>query len=66
MLLGGEPLGERIQMWWNFVARSRDELTDAWIDWRDGNEDRFGPVPSSLERIEAPIPPWVRDATAGD
>ena len=53
-------------MWWNFVARSRDELTDAWIDWRDGNEDRFGPVPSSLERIEAPIPPWVRDATAGD
>jgi hypothetical protein len=65
MLLGGEPLGEQVQMWWNFVARSRDELTDAWIDWRDGNEDRFGPVPSSLERIEAPVPPWVRDTTAG-
>ncbi len=61
MLLGGEPLGERIQMWWNFVARSRDELTTAWKDWKSGNEDRFGPVPSKLERIEAPIPPWLEE-----
>ena len=65
MVLGGEPLGERVQMWWNFVARSRDEITEAWVDWRDGNEDRFGPVPSSLERIEAPVPPWVTDHEAG-
>ena len=59
MLLGGEPLGEPIQMWWNFVARTKDELGRAWEDWRDGNDDRFGPVPSSLDRIDAPIPPWV-------
>ena len=59
MVLGGEPLGERIQMWWNFVARTRDEITEAWQDWRDGNDDRFGPVPSTLERIEAPVPPWA-------
>ena len=58
LLLGGEPLGERIQMWWNFVARSQEELTTAWADWRDRTE-RFGDVPSSLERIEAPTPPWV-------
>jgi redox-sensitive bicupin YhaK (pirin superfamily) len=59
LLLGGEPLGERIQMWWNFVARDRDELAQAWRDWRDRTA-RFGPVPSRLERIEAPVPPWLR------
>lgn len=63
MLLGGEPLGTRVKMWWNFVARTTDEITTAWHDWETGNEDRFGPVPSSLERIEAPRPPWV---TAND
>jgi len=60
MLLGGEPLGERIQMWWNFVARTRDEITDAWRAWEAGDTDRFGPVPTKLERIEAPAPPWIR------
>lgn len=63
IVLGGEPLGERVQMWWNFVARSREEITDAWRDWRDGNDDRFPSVPSDLSRIEAPVPPWVTDST---
>lgn len=58
LLLGGEPLGERVQMWWNFVARSRDELATAYRDWRDRTE-RFGDVPTPLERIEAPVPPWM-------
>ena len=58
LVLGGEPLGERIQMWWNFVGRDRDELTTAYEEWRD-RTDRFGDVPSSLERIEAPVPPWL-------
>lgn len=60
MLLGGEPLGDQVKMWWNFVARTEDELTEAWRDWQAGNEDRFGPVPSKLERIDTPIPPWIR------
>jgi quercetin 2,3-dioxygenase len=59
MLVGGEPLGEEIQMWWNFVARDKAELADAWADWEADNSDRFGPVPSSLPRIEAPRPPWL-------
>jgi quercetin 2,3-dioxygenase len=58
LVLGGEPVGEPIAMWWNFVARDRDELTAAWREWRD-RTDRFGAVPSRLERIEAPRPPWV-------
>jgi redox-sensitive bicupin YhaK (pirin superfamily) len=61
MLLGGAPFPDRIQMWWNFVARTREELATAWCDWRDHNDDRFGPVPSSLDRIDAPTPIWVRD-----
>lgn len=60
MLLGGEPLGERVQMWWNFVARTRDELTEAWRAWQTHDTDRFGPVPSRLPRMEAPPPPWLR------
>ena len=62
MLLGGVPFPHRIQMWWNFVARSREELTAAWRDWSEHNDDRFGPVPSSLERIDAPTPIWVRES----
>lgn len=60
MVLGGVPLEARIQMWWNFVARTREELTEAWRDWQVGNTDRFGPVPSDLQRIDAPPPPWLR------
>ena len=59
MLIGGEPFGTRIQMWWNFVARSRDELTQAWRDWDRGDADRFPEFSSSLDRIEAPRPVWV-------
>ena len=60
MLLGGEPLGDQVKMWWNFVARTTEELTAAWRDWQMGNEDRFGRVPSGLPRMDAPRPPWVR------
>ena len=57
MLLGGEPLGERLFMWWNFVGRSRDEVAAMHRAWRDG-DDRFGPVDTALPRIPAPAPPW--------
>ncbi len=30
MLLGGEPLGEQLLMWWNFVARTRTEVDEAY------------------------------------
>src|SRR5690606_37663012 len=62
MVLGGEPLGETVKMWWNFVARSENEITEAWRDWQTGNEDRVGPVPSHLPRIDAPPPPWLRSS----
>jgi quercetin 2,3-dioxygenase len=59
LLLGGEPLGERIAMWWNFVARDQHELTAAHRAWEDRDEDRFPRVPSTLPRADAPRPPWL-------
>lgn len=59
MLLGGEPLGEPVQMWWNFVARTKEEITEAWRAWQEHDEDRFASPPSDLARIDAPRPPWL-------
>ena len=42
MLLGGEPFEEEIVMWWNFVARTHDDIRQAREDWMNG--DRFGAV----------------------
>jgi len=59
LLLGGVPFPEPVVMWWNFVGRSRAELTTAYRQWsdRDGAA-RFGPVASHLRRVPAPPPPW--------
>lgn len=59
VLLGGVPLDEPILMWWNFVARTRDEMFQAYDDWSDATE-RFGTVASPLARIPASPPPWRR------
>jgi len=59
LVLGGAPLGEPIEMWWNFVARSKGEIVEAWKAWQSHDLDRFGPVPSTLARIDAPAPPWL-------
>ncbi len=34
VLLGGEPLDERIVMWWNFIGRSHDEIVKFRSDWQ--------------------------------
>jgi redox-sensitive bicupin YhaK (pirin superfamily) len=59
LLLGGTPFGERVFMWWNFVARSQDEITGAYEQWK-AEDGRFGEVHSPLDRIPAPPPPWTR------
>jgi redox-sensitive bicupin YhaK (pirin superfamily) len=40
-VLGGAPFGERLVMWWNFVARTGEEIAQARADWIAG---RFGQV----------------------
>ncbi|GAA1436207.1 pirin family protein [Microlunatus lacustris] len=59
VLLGGEPFGEEIVMWWNFVGRSHEEVVgyrDAWAR----RDVRFPPVVEPGERVmEAPPLPTV-------
>ena len=52
LLIGGEPFAERIVMWWNFVARTVEEIRIAREDWEAGR--RFGAVPYDGPRIDAP------------
>jgi redox-sensitive bicupin YhaK (pirin superfamily) len=62
VLLGGEPFDEPVLMWWNFVGRTREELSAAYAAWQD-QDDRFGRVRSALPRIPAPPPFWQSAAT---
>jgi hypothetical protein len=53
LLVGGAPFGETILMWWNFVARTTDEIVAAREDWEAGR--RFGAVQAYQgERLPAP------------
>jgi redox-sensitive bicupin YhaK (pirin superfamily) len=58
LLVGGTPFAEPVLMWWNFVGRTRDELSRAREAWM-GGDDRFGEVTSSLGRIPVGPPPWA-------
>ena len=58
LLLGGEPFGEPVFMWWNFVTRTREEVEAARLAWESVDE-RFTDVDWTLPRIPAPELPWV-------
>jgi redox-sensitive bicupin YhaK (pirin superfamily) len=64
LLVGGVPFGSPVLMWWNFVARSQDEVTAAQRAW-NSDDGRFGAVASTMDRIDAPAPPWTSSAAAG-
>jgi len=56
LLLGGEPFGEPLILWWNFVAHSHDEILRARSDWEAGA--RFGVVHgAAAPPLQAPPPP---------
>jgi len=57
LLLGGEPFGGPLFMWWNFVGHSPEEIEEARSDWEAGR--RFGEVHGfDGPRMEAPsLPP---------
>ncbi|HWK79057.1 pirin family protein [Microbacterium sp.] len=61
-VLGGEPFEEDLVMWWNFAARTHDEIAQARSDWEtpDASAARFGRVVNhGHERIPAPELPHV-------
>jgi redox-sensitive bicupin YhaK (pirin superfamily) len=56
--LGGQPFTEPLVMWWNFIARSHDEIVQMRSEW-EANSSRFGNVAGELSsKIPAPeLPP---------
>ena len=63
LLIGGLPFPEKILMWWNFVARTAEEIATARSDWQ--HHQRFGEVTAydgprldapPLQRFAAPNP----------
>ncbi|MGO9804567.1 MAG: pirin family protein [Steroidobacteraceae bacterium] len=56
LVIGGVPFGEQILVWWNFVARTPEEMEAATRDWNAG---RFAPV------VGSPAPPLIAPSVAG-
>lgn len=64
LLLGGQPLGERIIMWWNFVGRTHQEIVRFRSEWQQqaaGGHAEDGPYGRFPERwatvLPAPVMP---------
>ena len=49
IILGGEPLGEQIVMWWNFVGRSHEEIVDFRAHWEA--EIGAGKAPAAVDAM---------------
>ena len=57
LLIGGEPFETPILLWWNFVARTMDDLKEAREQWIN-HDARFGEIPDYVgARLEAPVLP---------
>ncbi|MEV5890421.1 pirin family protein [Nonomuraea fuscirosea] len=59
LLIGGEPFGEELVMWWNFVGRSHDEIAAFRKEWAEG--EGFGVVEGfDGAPLPAPVLPGTR------
>ena len=61
LLIGGPPFPEPILMWWNFVARTPEEMVQARADWEAPDHSRFGDV-SAYRGPRLDAPPLARFA----
>lgn len=59
MVLGGEPLGEKRHIYWNFVSSNQERIAQAARDWRDR---RFPGVPGETEFTPLPDARFFRAA----
>lgn len=57
LLIGGRPFVETILMWWNFVARTPEEIREARADWEANR--RFGGVPA-YKGVRLPAPELIK------
>ncbi|GAB2720687.1 pirin family protein [Nocardia thraciensis] len=57
VLIGGTPFGEDLVMWWNFVARSHDEILAARNGWENRDLERFPDIAGHPPQQRIPAPP---------
>jgi redox-sensitive bicupin YhaK (pirin superfamily) len=57
LLVGGLPFSESILMWWNFVARTSEEIIEARTAWEEG--DVFGEV-AAYKGTRLSAPPLIK------
>jgi redox-sensitive bicupin YhaK (pirin superfamily) len=62
ILIGGAPFGETILMWWNFVARTHEEIAEARRAWE--SHQVFGDVPR-YQGPRLPAPPMFGRPISG-
>ncbi len=73
LVLGGEPLGEQIVMWWNFIGRTHEEIAAFREDWQRQRaaqpsvaQGRYGTFPQAwTQTLPAPDMPAVRLRSRG-
>jgi len=73
LVLGGEPFGEQLVMWWNFIGRSHEEVVAFREEWQrrraartPGAPGRYGAFPEAWEHtLPAPELPSVRLRSRG-
>lgn len=56
-LIGGEPFGEELVMWWNFVGRSHEDIVAARNDWENRDLSRFAAIAGHPPEQRIPAPP---------
>lgn len=57
LLLGGEPFGERILMWWNFIGRTHADIVRDRTDWN--NHLELAEAASRWPEFEDQIGGWI-------
>lgn len=51
VIVGGEPFDEDVLVWWNFVARTRDEVSEAARQWNASVGDLRPQAPRTAARL---------------
>lgn len=57
LLLGGRPFGEKILMWWNFIARTNAEIAELRQQWNDHLENKA--AKARFGEFEDQIGGWI-------
>ena len=66
LLIGGQPFREKIIMWWNFIARSHDEIVKMRDEWQSQSPGITAFADGIGGRIPAPHLPNVRLSPRGN